>query len=188
MFCYENYGITPDIMTLAKGLAGGVPIGAMLATNNAATGFKVGDHGTTFGGNPLATTAANVVLDQIREKDLLINVNSVSSYIFESLNQMSAKYGGIKQVRGMGLLIGIEFEPLYSAGMVRDTLLSKGYLVSAIGASTIRIAPPLIITQREAASFLKAVEGIIKKDKSIPMKIKAALGSKASENENITEA
>ena len=188
MFCYENYGITPDIMTLAKGLAGGVPIGAMLATNNAATGFKVGDHGTTFGGNPLATTAAHVVLDQIREKDLLINVNSVCSYIFESLNQMSAKYGGIKQVRGMGLLIGIEFEPLYSAGMVRDTLLSKGYLVSAIGASTIRIAPPLIITQREAASFLKAVEGIIKKDKSIPMKIKAALGSKASENENITEA
>ena len=187
MFCYENYGITPDIMTLAKGLGGGVPIGACLATENAATGFKPGDHGTTFGGNPLATAAANVVLNKIKEKDLLINVNSVSNYIFESLKEMGRKYGGIKEVRGLGLLIGIEFEGIYSAPMVRDVLLSKGYLVSAIGSSTIRIAPPLIITQREAASFLKAVESIIKKDKSLPGRLKAAIGSKANDNEEIKE-
>ncbi|MCR5593819.1 MAG: aspartate aminotransferase family protein [Saccharofermentans sp.] len=164
LFCYENYDIVPDIMTLAKGLAGGVPIGAMLCTDEAATGMKPGDHGSTFGGNPLACAAANCVLDQIisSDKNILSNVNNVSSFLFEKLNELAVKTGKIKQVRGKGLLIGIEFDDsIQSAGM-KQLLMQNGFLVSSIGASTIRLAPPLIITQREAAMFVNALAKILK--------------------------
>ncbi|MBR1796810.1 MAG: aspartate aminotransferase family protein [Clostridiales bacterium] len=164
LFCYENYEIKPDIMTLAKGLAGGVPIGAMLCTNEVATGMKPGDHGSTFGGNPLACAAANCVLDQITsaDKGILANVNAVSSYLFEKLNELSVKTGKIKQVRGMGLLIGIEFDDSIQAAGMKQLLMQDGFLVSSIGASTIRIAPPLIITQREAAMFITELGKILK--------------------------
>ena len=162
LFCYENYDIKPDIMTLAKGLAGGVPIGAMLCTDEVATGMKPGDHGSTFGGNPLACAAGNVVIDKLTGTDLLANVNSVSAFLFEKLNELKAKYGKIVDVRGKGLLIGIEFDESIQAAGMKTRLMQEGYLVSAIGTSTIRIAPPLIITQREAAMFVTALGKILK--------------------------
>ena len=112
LFCYENYDIVPDIMTLAKGLAGGVPIGAMLCTDEVATGMRPGDHGSTFGGNPLACAAGNVVIDQLTSPDsgLLANVNSVSGFLFDKLNDLKSKSDKIVDVRGKGLLIGIEFD------------------------------------------------------------------------------
>ena len=93
LFCYENYDIVPDIMTLAKGLAGGVPIGAMLCSDEVATGMKPGDHGSTFGGNPLSCAAANCVLDEILspEKNILANVNKVSALLFDKLNELKVK-------------------------------------------------------------------------------------------------
>ncbi len=162
LFCYENYGVKPDIMTLAKGLAGGVPIGAMLCTDEVATGMKPGDHGSTFGGNPLACAAGNVVIDKITGTDLLANVNSVSAFLFEKLNELKEKYGKIVDVRGKGLLIGIEFDESIQAAGMKTRLMQEGFLVSSIGTSTIRLAPPLIITQREAAMFVTALSKILK--------------------------
>ncbi len=162
LFCYEQYGITPDIVTLAKGLAGGVPIGAMLCTDEAATGFKVGDHGTTFGGNPLACSAALAVLETIKDDDLLVNVNEISEFINSKLYALQSKYPCIKDVRGKGLLIGIEFDETISASQMKLELLTKGFLVSSIGTSVIRIAPPLILKKSEAASFIKALDQILK--------------------------
>lgn len=162
LFCYDNYGVKPDIMTLAKGLAGGVPIGAMLCTDEVATGMKPGDHGSTFGGNPLACAAGNVVIDKITGTDLLANVNSVSAFLFEKLNELKEKYGKIVDVRGKGLLIGIEFDESIQAAGMKTRLMQEGFLVSSIGTSTIRLAPPLIITQREAAMFVTALGKILK--------------------------
>lgn len=162
LFCYENYGVKPDIMTLAKGLAGGVPIGAMLCTDEVSTGMKPGDHGSTFGGNPLACAAGNVVIDKITDTDLLANVNSVSAFLFEKLNELKEKYGKIVDVRGKGLLIGIEFDESIQAAGMKTRLMQEGFLVSSIGTSTIRLAPPLIITQREAAMFVTALGKILK--------------------------
>lgn len=162
MFCYEHYGVYPDIMTLAKGLAGGVPIGATLCREEIASGFHVGDHGSTFGGNPLATTAANTVLSIIDEENLVANAAVIGDLIMDKLQALKKKYPQIHMVRGRGLLIGIEFAPIISAQMMRDSLLDRGFLVSAIGASTIRIAPPLNITKSEALSFTSEIEKIMK--------------------------
>ena len=162
LFCYEQYGIKPDIMTLAKGLGGGVPIGAVLATNDAATGFQLGDHGSTFGGNPLACAAANAVLGIITDEQLCFNAGTISELIVSKLNQIKEKRGYIKEVRGMGLLIGIEFDERIMASGMRDALRNKGYLVSSIGQSVIRIAPPLIINEYEAGRFCSAVDAVLK--------------------------
>ena len=162
LFCYEQYGITPDIMTLAKGLGGGVPIGAVLATNEAATGFQLGDHGSTFGGNPLCCAAANAVLEIIAENQLCFNAGTISEFIVNKVNQIKEKRGYIKEVRGMGLLIGIEFDERIMASGMRDALREKGFLVSSIGQSVIRIAPPLIIKEAEAAKFCAALDQVLK--------------------------
>lgn len=161
MFCYQNYGVTPDIMTLAKGLGGGVPIGAMLCTDEAATGFLPGDHGSTFGGNPLACAAGIAVMEYFGESDLLNNVNTVSEFLFEKLNKLKNKYSCITSVRGMGLLIGIEFDDSVIASGLREELFRNGFLVSAIGRSVIRIAPPLILTKAQASSFVKALDSLL---------------------------
>lgn len=162
LFCYEQYGIRPDVITLAKGLGGGVPIGAVLATNEAAEGFEVGDHGSTFGGNPLCCAAGNAVLDYIEEKDVLANVNEVSDFLFDELLKLKEKFPEIVSVRGKGLLIGIEFNESIQATGMKTRLRQKGMLVSSIGTSVIRIAPPLIITKLEAAKFIKALKDTLK--------------------------
>lgn len=161
MFCYQNYGVTPDIMTLAKGLGGGVPIGAMLCTDEVAKGFKPGDHGSTFGGNPLACAAGNAVMEYFGEANLLDNVNLVSKVLFEKLNKLKAKYSCVTDVRGQGLLIGIQFDDTIIASGLREELFRAGFLVSAIGRSVIRIAPPLILTKSQATSFVKALDSLL---------------------------
>lgn len=181
MFCYQNFGVTPDIMTLAKGLGGGVPIGAMLCTDQVASGFRVGDHGSTFGGNPLACAAGIAVLEEFEEEGIIDNVQEVSAELFEKLNKLRSKYNCIRSVRGMGLLIGIEFDDTITAQGMREQLLAMGFLVSAIGKSVIRLAPPLIITKDQAGKFVKALEKILKNvsgPKSVFDKIKDALPSK----------
>ena len=161
MFCYQNYGVTPDIITLAKGLGGGVPIGAMLCTDEVATGFKPGDHGSTFGGNPLACAAGIAVMEYFGEANLLDNVNLVSAFLFEKLNKLKNKYSCIKSVRGLGLLIGIEFDESVIASGLREELFRNGFLVSSIGRSVIRIAPPLILTKSQASQFVRALDSLL---------------------------
>lgn len=181
MFCYQNYGVVPDIMTLAKGLGGGVPIGAMLTTDKVATGLRPGDHGSTFGGNPLACAAGNAVMEAIEEDGIIDNVQEVSAELFEKLGKLRSKYNCIRSVRGQGLLIGIEFDDTITAVGMREQLFSMGILVSAIGKSTIRLAPPLIITKAQAGMFIKALDKILKNvsgPKSVLNKIKDSLPSK----------
>lgn len=156
-FAYEQYGIEPDILTLAKGLAGGVPIGAVLATDTAASGFAPGDHGSTFGGNPLACAAGLAVVEEITSKDLLKNVMEVSAFIQKKLEKAAKKTGKISEVRGKGFLIGIELDSGSSAEM-KMKLFEKGYLVSSIGSNVLRIAPPLILNKLQANKFISALQ------------------------------
>ena len=181
MFCYQNYGVAPDIMTLAKGLGGGVPIGAMLTTNAIAVGMKPGDHGSTFGGNPLACAAGNAVMEAFEDEGIIDNVKEVSDELFEKLGKLRSKYNCIRSVRGKGLLIGIEFDDTITAQGMKDQLFSMGILVSAIGKSTIRLAPPLIINKSQAGQFVKALDKILKNTagpKSVLGRLKDALPSK----------
>lgn len=159
-FAYEQYGIQPDILTLAKGLAGGVPIGAVLASKMAATGFGPGDHGSTFGGNPLACAAGLAVLEEIEAKNLLSNASSTSAYLFKKLASVGKKTHKIAEVRGKGLLIGIELDS-GSASEVKMKLFEKGFLVSAIGSNVIRIAPPLILSKLQAIKFVSALQDVL---------------------------
>ncbi|MBQ0012112.1 MAG: acetylornithine transaminase [Clostridiales bacterium] len=159
-FAYEQYGIQPDIVTLAKGLSGGVPVGAVLATNIVATGFGPGDHGSTFGGNPLACAAGLAVLEEIESKNLLTNATNISAFLFKKLSAVAKKTKKIADVRGKGLLIGIELD-CGSASETKMKLFEKGYLVSAIGSNVIRIAPPLILTKLQAMKFVSALQDVL---------------------------
>jgi acetylornithine aminotransferase len=149
-FGYEYSGIKPDVITLAKGLGGGLPLGAMIALGDAASLFQPGDHGSTFGGNPVATAAGLAVIDTIEKKDLLKRVGAVGVELMADL----ALIEGVKSVRGAGLLIGIEFtEPI--AKKVAAECQLNGVLVNGNSETVIRIAPPLIVTDRDLAKFLK---------------------------------
>ena len=159
-FAYEQYGIQPDILTLAKGLAGGVPIGAVLANQSASTGFGPGDHGSTFGGNPLACAAALAVLEEIESKDLLGNVKNVGAFLEKKIQNIGKKTKKIAEVRGKGFLIGIELES-GSAADVKMKLFEKGFLVSSIGSNVIRIAPPLILSKLQAIKFTSALQDVL---------------------------
>lgn len=149
-FGYEYSGIKPDVITLAKGLGGGLPLGAMIALGGAANLFQPGDHGSTFGGNPVATAAGLAVIDTIEKKNLLKRVGTVGVELMADI----ALIEGVKSVRGAGLLIGIEFtEPI--AKKVALECQSQGVLVNGNSETVIRIAPPLIVTDRDLAKFLK---------------------------------
>ncbi len=157
-FGYEYSGIKPDVITLAKGLGGGLPLGAMIALGGAAELFQPGDHGSTFGGNPIATAAAIAVIDTLESKKILERVSSVGVDLMADL----ALIDGVKEVRGAGLLIGIQFmEPI--AKEVTAQCQKLGVLVNGNSDSVIRIAPPLIVTDREIAKFLKVFAASVEK-------------------------
>ena len=149
-FGYEYSGIKPDVITLAKGLGGGLPLGAMIALGDSAELFQPGDHGSTFGGNPVTTAAALAVIETIESKKLLKRVGDVGVELMADL----ALIEGVKSVRGAGLLIGIEFSaPI--AKQVAAQCQKNGVLVNGNSETVIRIAPPLIISNRDVAKFLK---------------------------------
>ncbi len=152
LYAYEQFGIVPDILTSAKGLGGGVPIGAMLATEKYASAFLPGDHGSTFGGNPLAAAAALAVLKEIDHKNLLQNVQIVALLLRKKLTRISKNKSAIKEIRGLGLLVGIEFhQPV--AVEIKNKALAAGFLVGSIGDRVLRLAPPLNVKKQEIQSF-----------------------------------
>jgi len=149
-FGYEYSGVKPDVITLAKGLGGGLPLGAMIALGDAASLFVPGDHGSTFGGNPVATAAGLAVIETLEKKSILERVSKVGVELMAEL----ALIDGVKEVRGAGLLIGIEFlEPIAKKVTLRCE--QRGLLVNGNSETVVRIAPPLIVTDREIAKFLK---------------------------------
>lgn len=159
-YAYETYGVVPDIVTMAKGLAGGVPIGAMLCTDEVAKAFKPGDHGTTFGGNPLACAAANVVIDTVSQPDFLAHVKEISTYFRGRLDALAAKYPAlVKEVRGQGLLLGMELaQP--GSGVVMDCI-AHGVIINCTMGNVLRFAPPLIITESDVDTVIAALDGAL---------------------------
>ena len=157
LFAYEHFGIEPDIFTLAKALGNGVPIGAVCAKQFVADAFSPGDHGTTFGGNPLATCAGNAVLDIFEEEKIVENAAEVGAYFKEKLIELADETGKIKEVRGAGLMLGAElFEPI--AKDVQAKLFEKKYLTGAVGTTVLRILPPLIITKDDVDKFINVLK------------------------------
>ena len=155
-FGYEYSGITPDVITLAKGLGGGLPLGAMIALGKAADLFQPGDHGSTFGGNPVTTAAGIATIEFVESKKILAKVEKQGAHLMQEL----ALIPGVKEVRGAGLLLGIELESL-KASDVSDAMRKAGVLVNAANATTIRIAPALIVTDAQINKFISLFRKVI---------------------------
>jgi acetylornithine/N-succinyldiaminopimelate aminotransferase len=159
MFCYENYGVTPDIMTLAKALGGGLPIGAMVVKKEIADTFKPGMHASTFGGSPLVCKAALGVFKAIQKEKMLKNAQKLSEYLFEKLDDLKAKYPVIKEVRGIGLMIGIE---LNKAGKtLMEKCLEKGLIINCTHEKVLRLMPALNVTKKQADKALWILEAVL---------------------------
>lgn len=149
---FERWGVEPDIMTLAKGLGGGVPIGAVLAKEHAAA-FEPGDHGSTFGGNPLMCAVAFAVVTHILEHDILGNVNRVGAVLKSGLERLAAEHPLVEAARGEGLLLAVDLKADRAADVVRLGI-EEGVLLNTTGPNTIRMAPPLTLSEAEAEEAL----------------------------------
>jgi len=159
MFAFEQAGVVPDILTLAKGLGGGVAIGAMLASESVAASFGPGTHGSTFGGNPLACTAALTVLDVIKSDHLLSNVQQRSRQLQQGLCNLAARFPVIRQVRGQGLLIGAELS--VAAAPLIVAARERGLLILMAGPNVLRFLPPLNVSEQEVDEALTIVEAVL---------------------------
>jgi acetylornithine/N-succinyldiaminopimelate aminotransferase len=159
MFAYEHYGVKPDIMTLAKALGGGVPIGATLAKEEIAKVFTPGSHGTTFGGNPLACSAALASVDVI--EGLLENTQKMGDYLTSRLKELMEKYDFIKEVRGMGLMIGAELT--FNGGDIVNKMLEKGYLINCTSDTVLRFLPPLMVEKDHINGMIEALDDVFSK-------------------------
>ena len=143
--CYMNYGIKPDIVSMAKGLGGGMPIGAICATAEVATAFTPGSHGTTFGGHPVSCAAAYAEVNELLDRDLAGNAKEVGAYFMDKLKNLPH----VKEVRGMGLMIGVEFDDTIGAVDVKHGAFDRKLLITAIGSHVIRMVPPLIASRED---------------------------------------
>ncbi len=159
MFAHQMYGIEPDVFTLAKALGGGVPIGAVCAKDKFAA-FEPGDHGTTFGGNPLATRAGLAVFEAYEKEHIVENAHAMGEYFREQADKLAAEYpASIVEVRNAGLLVGIELKPEI-APVVFKKLFEKKYLTSLCH-NTLRLAPPLIVTKSDIDGFIDTLKEVL---------------------------
>ncbi len=161
LFAYMNYGVEPDIMTLAKPLAGGLPIGAVLAKDKTAKAFEPGNHATTFGGGPLVTAAANAFFDEITKEGFLDEVLNTGEYVKEALNSLKSKFPDlIKDVRSIGLISAIEFYSIKSKD-VAVNLISEGFLTTAVQDKILRLTPPLIIKKGDVDLLIESIVKVL---------------------------
>ena len=156
LFAYEDYGIPPDVIALAKGLGGGIPIGAMMAKEKFAKVFNPGDHASTFGGNPIATTAGKHILDRLLKGGLLKNVEESGKYLRQRLEELKTKHSSIKEIRGKGLIQGIEID--IDPKEVIKQAMENGLLLVGAGEKVIRLVPPLIITKEQIDEAIEILE------------------------------
>jgi len=159
LFAYEQFGIEPDVMTLAKGLGGGVPIGALLAKEKASV-FVAGEHGSTFGGNPLTCAAACATFKFIVENGVAEHVKETSRYLFGKLEALKQKYPVIAEARGLGLLVAVQFDRDI-AGAVLQGCLDNGLLINMLKPNAIRFVPPLIIGHGEIDEALNILDTVL---------------------------
>jgi acetylornithine/N-succinyldiaminopimelate aminotransferase len=159
MFAYQRSGIRPDVVTLAKGVAGGVPAGVVLATEDAAAHFVPGDHGSTFGGNALASAAICAVLDTIERERLVENARACGARLVEGLEQLREKQPVLGEIRGAGLLVGADLS--IEAAPVVDACRARGLLVNAVRPKTLRFAPPLVVSAAEVDAALRVLDAAL---------------------------
>lgn len=160
MFAWQEYGVKPDVMTVAKALGNGVPIGAFLARGKAAWAMGPGDHGTTYGGNPFVCAAADTVLRLFEERQLTESVKSVGAYLWEKLEEFGRSHGCVTGHRGKGLMQGLEFDrPV--ADIVNKALLEQRLVLISAGANVIRFVPPLIITEHHVDEMIEKLGGAL---------------------------
>lgn len=159
-FGFQNYDFQPDIITLAKGLGGGVPIGAMLAKDEVAEIFQPGDHASTFGGNPLVTNVALNVCQVIFCEDFLREVQEKGQYMREQLGKLKEQFLFLGKVKGKGLMVGLDYPK--DAGEIVSKMLEKNILINAIGGKTLRFVPPLNVKYEEIDIVIKALEEVFK--------------------------
>lgn len=159
MFAFEHYGIKPDILTLAKGIGGGLPLGAIITTDKIASAFTSGTHGSTFGGGPVVCSAALAVLNTLHKKKILDNVNETGSYFMKGLLKLKEKYDFIKDVRGLGLMIGIELK--FSGKDIAKKLFENGILINCTNENVLRFLPPLIITKKHVDRVVNTLDKVL---------------------------
>jgi acetylornithine/succinyldiaminopimelate/putrescine aminotransferase len=159
MFAYEHAGVTPDILTLAKPLGGGLPLGAVLLRDGLADAIVPGDHGSTFGGNPVAAAASLTVLDRLETPGFLAEVESKGRKLRTRLEKLARRFNQVVEVRGLGLMLGMEFKG--SATPVVAGLRERGFLAVKAGDRVLRMLPPFIIPQSEIKRFSEALEEIL---------------------------
>ena len=160
LFAYEHEEMQPDMLTLAKSLAGGVPIGALLIGKGIAESFQPGDHASTFGGNPLATAAGVAAMTAILEEGVLENCEKVGSYFLSRLEEVKKKFPFVQEVRGRGLILGMELK-MDGSSIVKE-MMQKGFLLNCTMGNVLRFLPPLIVTEEEVDRMLKALEEVFK--------------------------
>ncbi|RNC71799.1 MAG: acetylornithine transaminase [Desulfuromonadales bacterium] len=163
LFAYEHFDVTPDIMTLAKALAGGAPIGAMLAKDDIAASFTPGTHGSTFGGNPLVTAAGIASIRALLEDGLLNRAEEMGEYLLGELERLQEKYAIITDVRGIGLMIGMELS--VPAGDIVVKGLERGVLLNVAQDKVLRFVPPLVVTKQEVNEMIAVLDGILEEMK-----------------------
>lgn len=160
LFAYESFSVIPDVICMAKGLGGGFPIGAVLGKEDVVKAFVPGDHGSTFGGNPLACGVSLAVLNEITSNNILDNVLKISEYICEKLNVLKDKYNIIDEIKGQGLLLGIKIT--VSPKEFTKRAFEKGLLLASAGQNVVRILPPLNITKEDVDKGMILIEEILK--------------------------
>ena len=161
-FAWQEYGIKPDVMTVAKALGNGVPIGAFLTAGKASDVLKPGDHGSTYGGNPLVCAVASKVLDIFKEDSIIENVRVVGKYLREKLDELARSYPSIKEVRGKGLLLGVEFDKPV-ADIIKSALTDERLVLINAGSNVLRFIPPLIISKSDVDDALCRLKRVLEK-------------------------
>ncbi|WP_367568964.1 aspartate aminotransferase family protein [Lacrimispora sp.] len=160
MFAWQKYGVKPDVMTVAKALGNGVPVGAFLASGKAATAMGPGDHGTTYGGNPFVTAAASKVLDIFEERNLTDHVKEVGEYLEQKLAELTDQYPAVTGRRGIGLIQGLEFSIPVSS-IVSQALLEQKLVLISAGINVIRFVPPLVIAKKDVDEMIKRLKALL---------------------------
>ncbi|HUQ50303.1 MAG TPA: aminotransferase class III-fold pyridoxal phosphate-dependent enzyme, partial [Terriglobales bacterium] len=160
-FAYQHYGILPDVVTMAKPIAGGLPLGAILTTNEVSSCLHPGMHGTTFGGGPLACAVALEVLNVIEKKKLLRSNEKLGEYFRKQLSKLQKKHSCIKDVRGMGLFIGAELDSADLAKAVAAKMLEKSIIINRTNETVLRFLPPYIIEKKHVDEVVMGLDKVL---------------------------
>ena len=161
-FAYQHYGILPDVTTLAKPIANGIPMGAMLCTNDAALAFTPGMHGTTFGGGPLACAVAIAVIDTIKQERLLEHINEVGEFFHSELSKLATRHDCIVDVRGLGLMLGLELNSAELATQVAAQMMERRVILNRTSETVLRFLPPYILERKHVETAITALDEILK--------------------------